>query len=140
MKLRQLVECFGENAIRAREIMRMPREELIEQFGPVGPNTPTYEIVLEALNALGDDKGPFHGVESFETREGVCYYLNAGDTYATTLVYFLDRFHVTTWGDIAEAYGNSDESDESDDDDCDDDRDICDDGDYMPERERPFDY
>jgi hypothetical protein len=47
-----------------------------------------------------------HGIESFETRrDGWCDYLNAGDTYAPTLVWFRGKYRVTTWGDIAERYG-----------------------------------
>jgi hypothetical protein len=55
---------------------------------------------MECLNALGD----FHGVEEFDTRKGLCMYLNAGDTYTPTLIYFDGSYRVKCWGDIAERH------------------------------------
>lgn len=34
----------------------------------------------------------------------ICTYLNAGDTYATTLLKYRGRWQVGCWGDIAEKY------------------------------------
>lgn len=59
------------------------------------------ELRMNALNELGG----FYGVEGFETSKGKWItYLNAGDTYALTLVHFGDRYIVSTCGDIAEKY------------------------------------
>ena len=62
----------------------------------------TEDIRMEVLNALAGS----HGVESFEThRAGWCDYLNMGDPYVLTLIYFRGRYSVACWGDIAERYG-----------------------------------
>lgn len=46
-----------------------------------------------------------YGVEAFRTeKRGYCDYINFGDTYITTIVYFQGRFSVCSWGDIAEKY------------------------------------
>jgi len=48
-----------------------------------------------------------HGVESFLTYTGeLVEYLNAGDTYAPTIVRFRGTYRVTSWGDIAERHGS----------------------------------
>lgn len=105
MKLSTLAEAFGDNAPKALLILGMRREALERLVGETHYSIPTHELILQALNDLGDDKGPFHGVEVFDTPDGPCLYLNAGDAYATTLVHFRGKFRVTTWGDIAEKYG-----------------------------------
>ena len=47
-----------------------------------------------------------HGVESFWTDKGeLVEYLNAGDTYAPTIIRFRGTYRVASWGDIAERYG-----------------------------------
>ena len=104
--IKTLRAIFGENAARAKAILQMSREELIAT--PTGAarvaecyHPPeTRDIRMECLNALGD----FHGVEYFETKKGGCMYLNAGDTYALTLVRFNGAYRVKCWGDIAEKY------------------------------------
>lgn len=107
MKIKTLSTVFGENAIRAKEILQMTRTQLIAT--PVGAarvaecyHPPqTQDIRMECLNALGE----FHGVEYFETKKGGgCLYLNAGDIYTLTLVRFKGAYRVTCWGDIAEKY------------------------------------
>ena len=105
--VRTLSEVFGENAKAARAILEMSRREL-EQL-PAGAariaecyNPPaTSDLRMECLNALAGT----HGVEAFETRrDGWCEYLNAGDTYAATVVRFRGRYRVACWGDIAERF------------------------------------
>lgn len=105
--VRTLRTVFGENAKQARAILEMSRREL--EALPAGAarvaecyNPPaTSDIRLTCLNALAGT----HGVEAFETkRDGYCEYLNAGDTYAPTLVLFRGRYRVATWGDIAERH------------------------------------
>jgi hypothetical protein len=106
--VRTLRAVFGDNAPRARAILEMTRAEL--EATPAGaarvrecytsPTTP--DVRLHVL----DDLAGTYGVEAFETRhDGWCDYLNAGDTYAPTLVRFRGRYRVTTWGDIAERHG-----------------------------------
>lgn len=51
-----------------------------------------------------------HGVEYIKAKDAgildppLATYLNAGDTYAPTLVYYRGRWQITTWGDIAERH------------------------------------
>lgn len=102
--VRSLRAVFGDNAKRARAILEMSRAELealpagaarvAECYHPPA----TSDIRMECLDALAGT----HGVEAFETRRGWCEYLNAGDTYAPTLVRYRGRYRVTCWGDIAE--------------------------------------
>ena len=104
--IKSLKTLFGENAPRAKALLRMNREQLLRT--PIGAvlaaqcyNPPsTQDIRMECLNALGD----FYGVESLDTKKGECLYLNAGDTYAATLVRFNGAYRITCWGDIAERH------------------------------------
>jgi hypothetical protein len=104
--IKTLRTVFGENAASAKAILQMSREQLIAT--PTGAARvaecyyppQTCDIRMECLNALGE----FHGVEYFETKKGGCMYLNAGETYALTLVRFKGAYRVTCWGDIAEKY------------------------------------
>ena len=43
-----------------------------------------------------------HGVESFDARGRTYWYLNAGDTYASTIVRTPNSYRVACWGDFAE--------------------------------------
>ena len=104
--VRTLSAVFGDNAKQARRILEMSRRELealpagaarvAECYHPPA----TSDLRLTCLNALAGT----HGVESFQTKNGYCDYLNAGDAYAATLVRFRGRYRVTTWGDIAERH------------------------------------
>jgi len=102
-----LKTLFGENAPRAKALLRMNRDQLLRT--PIGAaraaecyHPPsTQDIRMECLNVLGE----FHGVEGFDTKNGECLYLNAGDTYTPTLIRFGSSYRITTWGDIAERHG-----------------------------------
>ncbi len=104
--VRTLRTVFGDNAKQARAILEMSRREL--EALPAGAarvaecyNPPaTSDLRLTCLDALAGT----HGVGAFETRHGWCEYLNAGDTYAPTLVLFRGRYQVATWGDVAERH------------------------------------
>lgn len=109
--IKTLSLVFGDKAKEARKILEMTREQLCEL--PAGDarvrecfNPPkTYDIRLHCLDALGES----YGVEGFQVKNSTwCDYLNTGDTYSTTLVYFNGRYRVTTWGDIAEKHGTLD--------------------------------
>ena len=106
--VKTLREVFGDNASEARRVLEMTRAELVANYPAAQarvdecyhPPT-TADVRLHILNEIA---GTF-GVEAFETRrEGWCDYLNAGDSYAPTLVRFRGRYRVTTCGDIAERY------------------------------------
>ena len=108
--VKKLREIFGANAAAAKQILQMSREQLLQL--PAGAarerecyHPPqTWDIRMECLNEIGG----FYGVEGFDVtvrgeRVGV-EYLNAGDTYATTLCRIGGRYRVSSWGDIAEKY------------------------------------
>jgi len=103
--VRTLRAVFGDNAKQARAILEMSRTQL--------DNLPTPQALVMAYNppftshlrlCILNELAGTHGVESFDTKHGWCDYLNAGDTYAVTLVRFRGRYQVTTWGDIAERH------------------------------------
>ena len=104
--VKTLRECFGDKAAEAKRILQMDRTALLEL--PAGYarwdecyNPPsTADIRLHCLNALGD----FHGVESIQTERTEEYadYLNAGDTYAVTLIRWRGNYRVGTLGDFVE--------------------------------------
>ena len=105
--IKALRQLFGANAAQAKALLKMTRYQLTQT--PVGAarvaecyHAPTtQDIRMECLNALGG----FHGVEGFTTRRGECLYLNAGDTYAPTLVRYGASYRIGCWGDIAERHG-----------------------------------
>jgi uncharacterized protein with PhoU and TrkA domain len=74
---------------------------------PYGSGMWRRTVALHAINvAMG-----FYGVEAITRKHDSCYgppsheYLNAGDTYAATLVYHrdADALRIGCWGDIVEA-------------------------------------
>ena len=106
--VKTLRSVFGDNAKQARAILEMVRSQLEERpecsaivarcFHP----PKTYILRMTALDKLAGT----YGVEAFQIRDGSwCEYLNAGDTYATTLLWFRGRYRVGCWGDIAERHG-----------------------------------
>lgn len=57
------------------------------------------------LHCLDAELGTY-GVEAFHTDRGeLVEYLNAGDTYAPTIIRFRGAYRVACWGDIAERHG-----------------------------------
>lgn len=105
--VKTLRDVFGDNARAARRVLEMTRADL--EATPAGAariaecwHPPaTCDVRMTVLDTLAGT----HGVEVFNTRRhGPCYYLNAGDTYTVTLVYFRNRYRVACWGDIAERY------------------------------------
>lgn len=102
--IKSLRSIFGDNAKQAKALLTMNREQLIRTAVGAARVAECYhppltqDIRMECLNALGG----FYGVECFDTRKGLCMYLNAGDTYTPTLVRFNGAYRVACWGDIAE--------------------------------------
>lgn len=106
--IKTLRQVFGDDAPRARAILEMTRRELAQH--PVGAKRIAecwhqpdwWDIRMHCLDALGHT----YGVEAIRLRDGrYVPYLNAGDTYATTLLRFNGRYTVGCWGDIAERHG-----------------------------------
>lgn len=65
----------------------------------------TYVLKLEALNEVLEGYGIEYVAAGRGAKSPAFEYVNFGDTYATTLVYFPARgtWRVTSWGDIVEA-------------------------------------
>lgn len=104
--IKTLKTIFGDKAKQAKSLLTMTREQLTRTEVGAARVSECYhppltqDIRMACLNALGG----FHGVEAFDTKKGVCWYLNAGDTYTPTLVRFMGSYRVTCWGDIAERH------------------------------------
>ena len=109
--VKTLAAVFRDKAKQARSILELSRAEL-EQL-PVcdarirecylAPST--LDLRMTALNELAETSG----VEAFQLYDGThCDYLNAGDTYAATIVHYHGKYRVSTWGDIAERLGGQD--------------------------------
>ena len=107
--IKTLRSIFGDNAKQAKALLTMNREQLMRTAVGAARVAECYhppltqDIRMECLNALGG----FYGVECFDTKKGLCMYLNAGDTYTATLVRFNGAYRVTCWGDIAERYATA---------------------------------
>ena len=95
------------DAKQARKILEMSRYDLAEL--PAGKaridscyNPPkTYDVRMHCLNAL---ESGLHGVEGIESSDGLyADYLNTGDVYAPTLIYWSGRYRVQSVGDFVEA-------------------------------------
>jgi hypothetical protein len=93
--IKTLSRVFSD-AKQARRILEMGHAEL----SATDAGAARIAECFHALNAI--EPGLF-GLESFQTRKGeYVEYLNAGDTYAPTLIYRAGRYFVGCWGDIAE--------------------------------------
>lgn len=103
--IKTLRAVFAERAPEARRILEMRRDQL--EAHPVGAarlaecyHAPTtLDLRMTVLNSL--DSG-LHGVGAFDIghRNGdanTVWYLNAGDTYAPTLVFWDGRYRVESW-------------------------------------------
>lgn len=104
--VKRLKELF-DDAKGARRLLEASREELLTHPANAGWVAQCYhqpwtsELRMNALSKLGG----FYGVESFETTQGdTVTYLNAGDTYALTVVRYKGNYTITSWGDLAEKH------------------------------------
>ena len=95
------------DAKQARKILEMTRADLAELpagkariAGCYNPSK-TYDVRMHCLNAIGP--GLF-GVEAIESSDGLyADYLNTGDVYAPTLIYWSGRYRVQSVGGFVEA-------------------------------------
>lgn len=103
--IKTLRAVFGAEAKTARRIFEMTRAEL--EKTPAGAalvasclNPPeTYTLRMAALNAAGR----FYGVESAQTIAGEwAEYLNTGDVYAPTIIYWRGRYRIAALGEFIE--------------------------------------
>jgi hypothetical protein len=94
-----------DNPKEAKRILRMSRKELCEH--PVGAarvaecsHAPaTYDIRMHVLNSI--DEG-LHGTESVKIGDYFADYLNTGEMYAATLIYWCGNYRVQSLGDFVE--------------------------------------
>ncbi len=108
--IKTLRAVFQDRAHEARRILEMRRADLLAH--PVGAarasecyHPPkTFDLRLTVLDSL--DTG-LHGIEGFDLgrRDGTqatVWYLNAGDVYVATIVYWNGAYRVESWGDRVE--------------------------------------
>jgi hypothetical protein len=100
-----LARAFGENAREARRIFEMSRAELKTR-----PDVQAVEMAafsrlrteylrMHALNTCGD----FYGFEALQANTGEWVeYLNAGDVYNETVIFWRGVYRVQTLGDFVE--------------------------------------
>lgn len=104
--VKTLSEVF-EDAAQARKILEMSKKELLElpackepaHFHGNWERQPIDRLQLLALNAL--ESGLF-GEEHVELKQGTASYLNTGDMYAATLIFWNGRYRVQALGDFIE--------------------------------------
>lgn len=95
---------FGDNAKEAKRLLTCETQEIktpeADNLRRQSCNPPKkYMVRLTALNALSE----FYGVESAKTVDDeYAEYLNSGDTYAETLIYWRGRYRVQCLGDFIE--------------------------------------
>lgn len=94
------------DARRARQILEMTRAQLLElpagsaRFAACLHAPRTYDIRMHCLDAL---ESGLHGVEAVKSTGGeYADYLNAGDSYAATLIYWRGAYRVQSLGDFIE--------------------------------------
>lgn len=102
--IKTLRRIFGDNAPTAKRYLTCNIKDIttpaVERlrgacFHPPMP----YVVRLEALNELGE----FYGVEAAEAVNGsYAEYLNTGETYVETLIYWDGRYRVQSLGDFIE--------------------------------------
>ena len=108
--VKPLSAVFGDRAKEARELLEGVRNtrqyESVKTWEAQCLNPPSYH---ERLMCALDEIAETHGVEAL-WGAGQYWpeyeYLNAGDTYAPTLIYKLEsgRFFVGCWGDLVEKH------------------------------------
>lgn len=107
--IKTLRAVFADRAPEARRVLEMRRAELLEH--PVGAARAAQcyrePLTSDLRMTILDSIAGTHGVEGFDLGHrskgtGVVWYLNAGDTYTTTLVRWNGRYRVESWGDRLE--------------------------------------
>lgn len=96
-----------EDAKQARKILEMSHKELAstdagrERIAECYHHPKWYDVRLTVLNSI--DQG-LYGVEGIESNTGEwATYLNAGDIYAPTIIYWRGRYRVQSIGDFIES-------------------------------------
>lgn len=109
--VKTLSAVFGDKAKQARKILEMDGKQLRAEFESAGmlagyynpPNKKEMRMLL--LDKLAETSG----VEAVALGNGeIVDYLNAGDTYTPTLVFWRGNYSVTDWGTLVERHGSMD--------------------------------
>lgn len=104
--IKTLREVFGANAKRAKFLLHAGTLTLTHAFECQArirecyTPPPQWDLCMHALNTLANA----HGVEGLEAlrRAGTAWYLNTGDTYTPTLIFWQGRYRVQSIGDFIE--------------------------------------
>lgn len=104
--IKTLSKAFPPDVARqARKVLEMSHAEL--SVHPVGSSRISecyhhpkwYDVRMTILNSVCGT----YGVEGFQDSKGNWLtYLNNGDTYTPTILYWKGKYIVSTWGDIVE--------------------------------------
>ena len=100
----------AENAGLARAILTAVNREELEALPLYEQYYQKYGRAMHHPHSLNEPKMHMldialggYGVEAFETpHNGWCEYVNFGDPYIATVVWFGGRFFVAGWGNVAE--------------------------------------
>lgn len=102
--VKTLSTIFGDKAKEARRLLEVDTREIqtdaaLELRRQCYNPPAKYMVRFVSLDVLGE----FHGVESIEFTNGeFADYLNAGDTYEPTLIYWRGAYRVQSMGDFVE--------------------------------------
>lgn len=104
--VKTLSRIFGDNAKTARHILEVPKTaglfneyESVRHYRASCYKPQSLMVRMLALN----DLGCFHGVEAIESENGeYAEYLNSGETYTETLIYWRGNFRVQDIGTFIE--------------------------------------
>jgi hypothetical protein len=106
--INRLAILFGDKAKQAKRIFKMTHNGLLDtpagyaRFKECYTHPSTEDLRMHVLNALAGG----YGIEAFKTKKGdYVEYLNVGDPYTPTLIYFNGNYCIASWGDFAEKYG-----------------------------------
>ncbi len=103
--LKTLVSVCGNEPHLAKElraILTEPRADVIARIASQLHHGFVESLPFARMLAM-NTAGNFHGVEAMESTQGeYADFLNAGDTYAPTVIYWRGRFRVQSVGDFVE--------------------------------------
>lgn len=105
--IKTLTQIFDDNAKEARKVLEFTQPSQCEAYPAAQArirecyHPPKLgDLKRTILNQLGD----FYGQETVQFANGsTAYYLNAGDTYTPTLIYFEGNYRVQDIGSLIEA-------------------------------------
>jgi hypothetical protein len=108
--VKTLARAFGDKASEARKIIEMSQSEILaagpgnhfdraRHIAKVSICCNDLSLQMSTLNALGG----FHGTQYIQAKSGeYARYLNSGETYHATLIYWRGRYRVQSVGDFIE--------------------------------------